>query len=264
VSSLSDVQRLSGYYAEQATAEAILTAYLEALSASLIGIIPLRERIRLREEAEFHLERLTNAYVLEGMVPTQAAKLAIDKYGSASEVAQQFLDAWYAHHPQGRLVRRVGLGIVTALTWFGAATLLVTLLIQYRAYHPEMGPLEPGGTLMALRRILPAPWPSVEINPLFLALWGVAILVPFVAGWMTGSTVLVRSARAVWQAQTALTLYTFTLGMQLLPTSEGLLLALFQLFYWLPVGCLTAHLAAHRTIRRRCRDLLSAEARDEA
>lgn len=263
MSSLSDVQHRDGYYAKQTTAEGLLTSYLEALSASLIGIIPQRERVRLREEAEFHLERLTNAYMLEGMVPIQAANLAIDKYGSASEVAHQFLDVWYAHHPQGRLARSLGLGIVTALIWFGAATLLVTLLIQYRVYHPDMRPLEPGGSLTAMPHLLPAPWPSVEINPLFLVLWGVAILAPFVAGWMTGCTVLVRSARAVWQVQTALTLYAFTLGMQLLPTSEGLLLALFQLFYWLPVGCLMAHVAAQRIIRRRCRGLLSMEARDE-
>ena len=51
MSSLSNVQRLSGYYAEQATSEEIITAYLDALCDSLIGIIPLRERIRLREEA---------------------------------------------------------------------------------------------------------------------------------------------------------------------------------------------------------------------
>ena len=263
MSSLSDVQRSGSYYVEQATADGIITAYLDVLCGSLIGVIPLRERIRLREEAEFHLDCLINAFVLEGMVPQQAAKHAIDKYGPASEVAQQFLDSWYMHHPPGKLARRIGLGSVIAFIWFGAMTLLVTLPIQYRVYRPDMGPLRPEGDLPTMRQLIPAPWPSVEINSFFLVLCGVAVIAPFVAGWMTGSKVLVRPVRAVWQAQTALTLYTFILGMQLLPTREGLLLALFQLCYWLPVGCLTAHMAAHLTIRRRCRMLIAANTRED-
>jgi len=263
VNSLSDALREGSYYAEQVTADGIITAYLDAVFSPLIGVLPARECIRLREETEFHLDRLLNDFMLEGMVPTQAARHAIDKYGSASEVAQQFLDSWYAHHPPGKLARRIGLGFVTTLIWFGAATMLVTLLIQYRVYRPEMGPLSSGGDLPMMRQLIPAPWPSVEINSFFLVLWGIAALAPFVAGWMTGSRVLVRPVRAVWQAQAALTLYTSLLGMQLLPTREGLWMALFQLFYWLPVGCLSAHMAAHVTIRRRCRTLFAAKARGE-
>ena len=138
-----------------------------------------------------------------------------------------------------------------AFVWFGAATLLVTLLVQYRVYWPEMGALKSDGGLGTVRQILPTPFPSVELNALFVLLWGLAIVAPIVAGWMTGSAVLVRPVRSVWQAQTTLTLYTFVLGIQLLPTTEGLMLALFQLFYWLPVGCFTAHLAAHLTIMVR-------------
>ncbi len=262
MNSLFEAQYVSASYAQQASAEAIIAAYLDALCAPLIGVIPLRERVRLREETEFHLDRLLNAFMLEGMSPPQAAQHTIDKYGPASEVARHFLDTWYAYYPSGRLSRRIGLGIVTAMIWFGMATLLVTVLAQYRVYWPDMRPMELVGIVTLLRHVLPAALSSIEVNPLFFVLWSMMLIAPILAGWVTGSLVLVRSVRAVWQVQTVLTLYTFTLGVHLLPTTEGLVLALFQLFYWLPMGCLCAYLATQVTIRRRCRSLLDEEAKD--
>ncbi len=114
VSSLSNVQRTGCLYAGQATADGMLRAGLDALCASLVGFIPLRERIWIREETGFHPDRLLNACILEGMPSVQVARHATDKYGSATEVAQEFLDSWYQYHPSGKRARRVGLGIVTA------------------------------------------------------------------------------------------------------------------------------------------------------
>ena len=91
MSSLSDVRRLSSSVVEDATADDTIAAYLDTLCSYLIGIIPLRERVRLREEAGFHLDRLTNAYVVEGLDPRQAVRQAIDKYGPAADVAQRIL-----------------------------------------------------------------------------------------------------------------------------------------------------------------------------
>ncbi len=264
MSSLFEAQSVPTHFTHRAAAEALLTTYLDSLCAPLVGIIPSRERLRLREETAFHLDRLINAFLVEGMTPVQATQHAIAKYGPAPEVARHFLDAWYAYYPSGRLTRRIGLGFVTAMIWFGAVTLLVTLLAQYRLFRPDMSPMEPFGIAATVRHILPPAFASIEVNGLFFALWGIALVAPIVAGWATGRTVLVRPARAVGQAQALLTLYTFTLGVHLLPAPEGVALALFQLLYWLPAGCLCAFLAAQVALRRRCRILLDEEANDEA
>jgi hypothetical protein len=232
--------------------EDLIADYLDHLCAPLVGVVPYPERSRLREETEYHLERLANAYLLEGATPAAAARRAIQKYGSSSEVGQLFLETWFAHQPQGWLARRLGLANVRALTYFGAVTLLTTLLVQLRVYRPDPEPLTFGLSLAQIRCLVPEPLPLPDGGPISILLAGIAVAAPFVAGALTGASVPVRPARAVYMVQTALTLYTFVLGVQMLPTREGLLLALFQLFFWLPVGCATAHIVAVLTWRRRC------------
>lgn len=233
--------------------EDILSDYLDHLCAPLVGVVPFMERNRLREEAEFHLERLMNTFLLEGYSATEAARIAVQKYGASHEVGQQFLEAWFTHQPQGKLARWVGLANLRAVTFFGTATLFTTLLVQLRIYLPNPEPLTFGLSVAQIRHVLPEPLPLPDASPLSVLLALTTLFTPFIAGSLTGIMVPVAPARAVYQVQTLLTLYTFVLGALMLPTREGLLLGLFQLFFWLPVGCLCASISSVVTWRRRCR-----------
>src|SRR5688572_7077249 len=106
------------------TSDDIIADYLDHLCAPLVGVVPYAERNRLREETGYHLERLANAYTLEGCSSVEAARQAVAKYGESNAVGQLFLETWFAHQPQGPLARRLGLANLRALTYFGAATLL--------------------------------------------------------------------------------------------------------------------------------------------
>jgi len=139
------------------------------------------------------------------------------------------------------------------VTFFGIATLLTTLLVQLRIYLPNPEPLTFGLSAAQIRHVLPEPLPLPDASPLSVLLAVTTLFAPFVAGILTGITVPVSPARAVYQVQTILTLYTFVLGALMLPTREGLLLGLIQLFFWLPVGCACATVASVLTRQRRCR-----------
>jgi hypothetical protein len=238
---------------EAMTPDDIIADYLDHLCAPLVGVVPYIERSRLREETGYHLERLAGTYILEGESPIEATRRAVAKYGESNEVSQLFLETWFVHQPQGRLARRFGLANIRALTFFGAATLLTTTLVQMRVYWPNPQPLTFGLSVAQMRHLIPEPLPLPDGNPVSVGLAIIAIIAPVVAGWLTGASVPVRPARTVYNVQTLLTLYTFVLGAQMLPMREGVLLGVFQLFFWLPVGCLTAHIAAALTWRRRCR-----------
>ena len=193
-----------------------------------------------------------NTYLIEGLAPAEAARQAILKYGASNEVGQQFLEAWFTHQPQGRFARRFGLANLRALTFFGTATFLTTVLVQLRVYLPNPEPMTFGLSVAQMRHVLPEPLPLPDGSPLSVLLAVTTLLAPFIAGTLTGTAVPVRPFRAVYQVMTVLALYTFVLGAMMLPTREGLILALLQLFYWLPVGGLCASVASTLTWQKRC------------
>jgi hypothetical protein len=238
---------------EEIPPEEMIADYLDHLCAPLVGVVPYAERNRLREEAEYHLDRLMNTFLLEGAPPVEAARRAVVKYGGSHEVGQQFLEAWFTHQPQGPFARRFGLANLRALTFFGGATLLSTVLVQIRVYLPNPEPMTFGLSVAQIRHVLPEPLPLPDASPLSVLLAMTTLFAPFIAGTLTGMAVPVSPIRAVYQVQTLLTLYTFVLGVMMLPTREGVLLGLIQLFFWLPVGCLCATIASALFWRRRCR-----------
>ena len=46
---------------------------------------------------------------------------------------------------------------------------------------------------------------------------------------------------------------SYAIGVSLLPVTDGLVFAIFQTVYWLPVGCGTAYLSSMTARRRRSR-----------
>jgi hypothetical protein len=231
----------------------VIEDYLDHLCAPLVGVVPYQERFRLREETGFHLERRARGFMLDGMNEADAVLQAIERYGTSQEIGQRFLEAWFTAQPRGPLAQRLGLANAYALVPFGQATVICLVLLQLRVFlMPTPQPYMFGLSLADIRHVIPEPLPLPETNWESLLLYLVAFLAPFVAGWITGTRAPVDSARAVYRVQTIFTLLTFVVGVMMLPTREGVSLALFQLFFWLPVGCAVAHVSGLMAWRRRC------------
>lgn len=231
----------------------LLEDFLDHLCAPLVGIVPYRDRDRLRAEAAFNIESRYQTYLLDNLEPTEAMKKAIAKYGSSEVVCEQFLSEWYRYVPHGWLARTIGLPNSYAAFFFGQAYLWATVLVQIRVFSPNPEPYTFGLTLAQLRRIVPDPLPLPERSPLFGLLWLYVLVAPILAGAFTGRYVLVGATKAALSAQLIFTALAFLVGAMMLPAKEGMWLAVVQLLYWVSVGTGTAHLTSLIMRRRRMR-----------
>ncbi|MBC8134451.1 MAG: hypothetical protein H8F28_01015 [Fibrella sp.] len=235
-------------------ASCLIEDYLDHLCAPLVGVVPFPIRSELRSDAADMLEQLQNQYLLEGLPLREATSLAIRKHGSSQEAGMQFLETWFAHQKQGKVGRFFGMAYTHALVHFGTATLLAVGLVELRVFRPcydyilsyYLSPAE-------VRQLIPEPLPLPDTSPLQVALIVVALVAPVVAGYLTGAAVPVRAVRTVCHVLIPLILFTSVLGAMMLPTREGLFLAACMLFYWLPAGCLAAHISSALAWQRRCR-----------
>ncbi len=231
----------------------LIEDYLDHLCAPLVGVVPYEDRMCLRMEADEHLSAKMQLYINDGIEPVDAALKAIHQYGTSQEMAEAYLEEWMRHLPKGTLANKIGLPNAFALLFFGQATMIGEILVQIRLYHPNPDPVLFGLSLPELRQIIPEPFPLPDRNPTWILFWAYAFLAPILAGWFTGRTALVGAAKAVLQVQICLTLLTFILGTAMLPTQEGLWLALVMVFWWVPIGALLAHVASALQRRRRLR-----------
>lgn len=231
----------------------LLEDYLDHLCSPLVGIVPFRERDRLRTEAAFNIEGRMRTYEMEGFEPVEAMKKAIDKYGRSDLVCEQFLVEWYRYQPKGWLARKIGLPNAYATFFFGQASLWALVIVQIRMFVPNPEPFTFGLSLAQLRRVFPEPLPLPDKNPLFSILFIYLLIAPIVAGFLTGRSALVGAARSAFQVQLILSLLSFAVGLLMLPAKEGLWLAFIQLLYWASVGTGTAHLTSLIMRRRRMR-----------
>jgi hypothetical protein len=237
-----------------------LATYVELLLAPLVGNLPAADRERIREETEFHLERLQANYALEGYPPEEAMRRAIRNHGDPGELAARLLEMQQNETLRLPWLRSIGYGPFTAFVVFAAAQFVTLGLFQVRILMPSGAayrlPLAPGGT----RAVFPEPLPFPETPLDLFVLYGVPVLFPILGGFVTGGLVRARAARSVALAMLPLVLYAFVVGTLLLPATHGLALALFQFAFWLPVGALGAHLgslaAQARRARREARGLL--------
>lgn len=227
--------------------------YLDHLCAPLVGLVPYRDRDRLRQEAGFNIEGRMRTYLLDGLDPVHAAERAIAKYGRSDALGESFLVEWMHYQPTGALARRIGIDLLYAFFFFGQASLWGLVLALVRIYVASPDPVTFGLTLDQVRRLVPEPLPMPDRNPLFVLFWAYLLGAPFVAGALTGSRVLVGSAKAVVQTVLPLVILSFVVGALLWPSPEGLWLASGQLFWWLGVGAGTAHLTSVIVRRRRFR-----------
>ncbi len=236
-----------------ASPEEILSDYLDHLYAPLVGIMPFQERDRLRQEAQFHIEGRIRMYELDGMSPREATLTAVRKYGDTEALSERFLEEYMDHLPKGPLARKLGLPNAYAAFYFGQAGLGALLLVVYWVMNPNPEPYTFGLSVPELRRIFPEPLPLPDRNPIWLLMWAYAIFAPIVAGWLTGRHALIGAAKAAWQVLILLALVTYVLGTLVQPMDEGLWMGLVQVFWWVPIGTLSAHVAGVLTRRRRLR-----------
>jgi hypothetical protein len=231
----------------------IVEDYLETLTAPMVGLVPYRVRFELRAETAAHLERQIDRLVAEGIDRDTASQKAIAGYGSARAVGDAFLEEWYENQSKSRLLRRFGHANYVAFGRFAIAQAIVTALLQIRVFLPSGAayslPLSPA----EVRRLLPEPLPIPEASVSGLLLILVPLIAPWLAGISTGYAVPVRPGRAVYQAMLPIVIYSFFVGALMLPMTEGLLFALFQVVYWIPSGAVAAHIGMSLAARRRNR-----------
>lgn len=238
---------------EEEVATELIEDYLDHLCAPLVGLIPYRDRFRLRQEAAYNIEGRMRVYVLDGMSPEAAAREAIAKYGRSDALGEQFLQEWIRYEPHGWLARKLGMPNLYALFFFGQASLWGMVMALYQVFFPSPDPVTFGLTLEQVRRLVPAPLPMPDRNPLFIVFWIYVLLAPIAAGVLTGLRVPVGAAKAVVQAMLLYVLVSFGIGLLLWPASEGIWLALVQLVWWSGVGTGTAHLTSLIVRKRRFR-----------
>lgn len=232
----------------------LIEDYLDHVCAPLVGVIPFDERSRFREEAGFHIDRLQHSYQAEGLSPEDAVLKAIQTYGEPARVSDRCLESYQENRVQSPLFKRIGSGNFIAFCIFGIAQILYTALLQLHVFLPSgeayrlpMSPAE-------ARMLLPEPFPIPQSWGDFAFLYGFPLLAPLVAGFLVGLAVPFGASKSVFQAMMPIVIYSFVVGSFMIPITTGLLFALFQAVYWIPIGCLAAAIGTTYAQRRAVRN----------
>lgn len=235
----------------------VIEDYLDHLCAPLVGVVPCADRRMLRDDAAFYIGEVANTFVLAGYSARDAARLAVQHYGDSRDLADRLMEACLRTRVGNRFLQRIHPAELSAITWFGLANGCLAFLLQMRVYFTALlansRPITFGLNPAQIRQIIPRPLPLPQTDPFYFLLLAFLLVAPFVAGFLTGSQAPVRPVRAVYLVQTSLTLYIFVFGFLMLPVRDGLIAAIFELCYWLPVGCVSTAVAAAMTGRRSYR-----------
>jgi hypothetical protein len=227
-----------------------LERYLVELALYLKGVVPDLEVRRFLEETADHL-----AALLEDRGDSESPVLeVVREFGEPRRLADTFIEAWYNRRPGRRLIERLlGPGNMLVLSIFGTAALAYWALLQFRVFLPSDSafhlPWSPG----QIRRFFPEPLPFPDFSWQFLLLTGIPVLAPPILGWVVGRIVPVRPHVTVYGVLMLLTVASYAIGISLLPVTDGLVFAVFQTVYWLPVGCGCAYLSSKAARRGRLR-----------
>lgn len=238
---------------ESFTAEEMIEDYLDHICSPLVGVVPFRERSRLREEAAFHLDRLQQSYAAEGLSAGEAALKAIETYGEASKISDQWIQSYLENRIQSKALKRIGTGNFLAFSIFGIAQILYTALLQLHVFLPSGEAYRLPVSPAEARMLLPEPFPIPQSWGDFALLYGFPFAAPVIAGFVAGLAIPSGAARSVFQAMMPIVIYSFVVGSFMVPITTGLLFALFQALYWIPVGCLAATVGASFAQRRGVR-----------
>lgn len=238
---------------EGASGNLLLEQYIAGLDRALTGSIPDSYRRDLLEETQTHLEQAVRAGVERGQSLLDSTQSAIDRYGSAASNARDYIESWFQGEPRSPMTKRFGRANLISYGIFQMIEVIYFLVLQLNVFMPNESIYRIPFSPAEVRSVWPSPLPFPDMSVEFLILVGYPLLAPLVGGWLVGRLVPVRAAAAVYRGLVPLILISFVMGALLLPMTEGLLFALFQLAFWLPVGCFTAYLSSFLARRSRCR-----------
>lgn len=222
-------------------------SYLAELRTYLQGIVPEAEIRRYLEETADHLETLYENRGGDGL------RLAAE-FGSPRELADQLIEVWY--HKRSRLSpleRLFGPGHLRVVALFGLAAVAYLSLLQFRIFLPSNSAFDLPWSPGQIRRYFPEPLPFPDFSFEFLLMTGIPLLAPPILGWIVGRIVPVRPVAAIYSVLMPMILVSYIVGVLLLPVTDGLIFAVLQSVYWLPVGCLFAGLSAARLRKVRAK-----------
>lgn len=222
----------------------LLENYLHDLERAVSPIVDREERISFVAEARVHLEQSIRTERERGRAHLESTQIALAKYGSAGENADAFSASAFEYQGRTTLTKRFGRANLIAYGLMQMAEVLFFLVLQLDIFLPAESLYRIHFSPAQVRGVWPEPLPFPDMSLRFFVLIGYPLLAPIVCGWLIGRLVPVRAAHAVYRGLTPLILISFVMGALLLPVTEGLLFALFQVAFWLPVGCLTAHFSS--------------------
>lgn len=233
--------------AESVGQNALLERYLVQLERPLLRFVPDDERLSYVEETRIHLEQAIRDQISHGESTTSATQLAINRFGSAKLNSEEFLESWFEYRARTPMSRKFGHANLIAYGLFQAVVVAYYLILQIDVFLPGEATYRIPWRLSPhqVRQVWPEPLPFPDFTLKFFLTIGWPIVAPVLAGWLVGRMVPVRASAAVYRGITPLIILSFVMGALLLPMTEGLLFALFQVAFWLPVGCFTAFVSSN-------------------
>jgi hypothetical protein len=222
----------------------LLNSYLFEMRERIGDRVQPEETESFLEEVHVHLAQAIRGRIEKGQSRLQATRAALDKFGPAKANADDFLASWFENDVRTPLSRRFGRANLAAYGAFQMAEVLCLIIFQLNVFVPNEASYRIPFSPAEVRSVWPEPLPFPDFSPHFFVTIGTPIVLPILAGWLVGKWVPVRAAAACYHGMIPLILCSFVLGALMLPVTETLLFALFQIAFWLPVGCLTAHVSS--------------------
>lgn len=218
--------------------------FLLEVAVFLNRVVPYEEIERLLEEISDHFETMLEAG------DQNFDQIALE-FGSSRDLADNFIRAWYTKRASPSIIeKRMGTGAMFVFGTFGIATLAYWILLQSRVFLPTYTSIRLPWSPGQIRAFFPEPLPFPDFSIQFLLITGIPLLAPPVLGWLAGRKVHIAPHSTVYAVLVHVAIVSYIIGIMLLPMTDGLVFAVFQTVYWLPVGCMTA-LATHRLDRKR-------------
>lgn len=231
----------------------LLEQYIAAMDRALIGSIPDSNRRDLLDETRAHLEQSIRMGVERGRSLLESTQSALERYGSAQSNADDYIASWFEGQSRTPMTRRFGRANLISYGIFQLLVVVYYLILQINVFLPGESVYRIPFSPAEVRNVWPNPLPFPDFSVRFFILIGYPLLAPILGGWLVGRLTPVRAASAVYRGLTPLILISFVMGALLLPMTEGLLFALLQVAFWLPAGCLTAHLSSKSARSWRCK-----------
>lgn len=205
--------------------------YADRVSALLVGLVPVDRRERLRSEIAEHVTSAAEELTGTGLEPCEAMRRALREFGDAESVAESFYESW-----SGRCSRRV-LGLdAFALAAFAGPLVLASGFLQVRAWAPGVEASDIAVPSVLFYGLAPSVLTTPELGWATSLALVLVLMGPWVGGWLVGRRHAFRAGRRAAGVLAFLCVVAGLSAAGMWPLSEGVLLGLVVLVYWLPVG----------------------------